>query len=339
MPISEVALKNKAAMYDVNSRYLQQEATEAYYNKKTVREHINAVMDADEELLECMFQASLLITMWAGEQFSYDSKNVRLALLVRHNSISQLVYDIMTVVYELDEQPEQLTSMVGMCSGMIKGMSAKDAVITTGEILTLMCDADLFDMEQRESVIEDDETGEEFTTMSWFIFNPWELGSELQTHIRRAMYLPPMIVPPRLLKHNKSTGYLTKEDESLILGHGNHHRNCISLDALNKFNQVPLSLNLEMVKEVTEELLVKNPEALAKIHADEERKEQHEKLIRDSYHVFAYLQKNGNRFYLEHKVDKRGRVYAQGYHCSTQGNSFRKAIVELADKEKVSGSF
>ena len=56
---------------------------------------------------------------------------------------------------------------------------------------------------------------------------------------------------------------------------------------------------------------------------------------RESMKVFAMLINEGNRFYLTHKYDKRGRTYCQGYHVSYQGNTYRKAILQLADKELV----
>ena len=46
----------------------------------------------------------------------------------------------------------------------------------------------------------------------------------------------------------------------------------------------------------------------------------------------------GNRFYLTHKVDKRGRIYAQGYHITTQGTAFKKAMIELAEPEFIEGA-
>jgi len=238
------------------------------------------------------------------------------------------------MVLMLDDRSDLITSLSGQLAGFIKGMEPKDAVITSGEIVTMMCDQDLFDMEKRDFIFEDEESGEEFLTQSWYIDNPWELSEATSKHIKRAMYLPPMLVKPRKLTNNKSTGYLTKDPESLILGKGNHHNGDICLDSLNRFNSVALSLNVEMLKDITEDMLV-DSEMQAKINSDPKRKEQHEKLIADSYHVYAYLVKNGNRFYLEHKNDKRGRTYSQGYHCSTQGNSFRKSIIELADKEVV----
>jgi DNA-directed RNA polymerase len=41
----------------------------------------------------------------------------------------------------------------------------------------------------------------------------------------------------------------------------------------------------------------------------------------------------GNRFWLTHKYDKRGRTYCQGYHVSYQGNDYNKACIEFADGE------
>jgi DNA-directed RNA polymerase len=45
----------------------------------------------------------------------------------------------------------------------------------------------------------------------------------------------------------------------------------------------------------------------------------------------------GNHFYLTHKVDKRGRIYACGYHINTQGTAFKKAQLELVNEEIVTG--
>jgi DNA-directed RNA polymerase len=43
----------------------------------------------------------------------------------------------------------------------------------------------------------------------------------------------------------------------------------------------------------------------------------------------------GNRFYMTHKYDKRGRTYSQGYHINPQGNDWNKAVIEFADKEVI----
>lgn len=59
--------------------------------------------------------------------------------------------------------------------------------------------------------------------------------------------------------------------------------------------------------------------------------------MQDSYKVCRELIAKGNKFWMTHRPDFRGRLYSQGYHVNTQGNSFRKAIVELAEPEIVEG--
>lgn len=314
-----------------------QKATELYYNKQTVRNHVMQDMESDSDLMECIGSAALDIDLWARMYQGYVSKETRLEDFYESNHIPDLIPDMMSVVYQLNERQDLFTSIVGQCAGMIKGMSShKDAVTTAAEVLTKMCDADLFDLVKRNDIITDPESGEEYKTQRYYVVNPWELSEELVTHMERTMYLPPMVVEPNLLTHNKSTGYLTKEGDSLILGKGNHHNGDISLDSLNKFNQIPLSLNVHMLKNIGELL---DDETRQELISNPKRKLQHEKMLKESYHVYAYLIKHGNKFWLEHKPCKRGRTYAQGYHCSTQGNPFRKAIVELHNKEIVDGEF
>jgi hypothetical protein len=45
--------------------------------------------------------------------------------------------------------------------------------------------------------------------------------------------------------------------------------------------------------------------------------------------VFA----NGNVFTLQHNYDTRGRCYCEGYYINYQGSSYKKAIVQLHEKE------
>ena len=65
------------------------------------------------------------------------------------------------------------------------------------------------------------------------------------------------------------------------------------------------------------------------------RKKAFEKFDSTCRHIYRLMYEAGNRFYLTHKVDKRGRTYAQGYHVNTQGAAWNKATIELADMEVV----
>lgn len=158
-----------------------------------------------------------------------------------------------------------------------------------------------------------------------------------KTHdlINQYRYLPPMIVPPQKLKHNMSSGYLTIERDSLIL-RDNHHDGDIGLQSLNTFNAIPLSINQEVVKGIGNTWKgidkQKPDETLMDYQA---RVKAFEKYEQDSYWMLAMMIEMGNEFYLTHKVDKRGRTYAQGYHINTQGNSWNKACVEFHNQEVI----
>lgn len=153
--------------------------------------------------------------------------------------------------------------------------------------------------------------------------------------IKQYQYMLPMLVQPKEVTSNKGSGYLTKTDDSLILKN-NHHDGDIALDSINKFNSIPLALNERVIRNIrdTRKSLSK-PKEDESIEDWKERVADFERMEKESMNVFAVMINNGNRFYLTHKVDKRGRTYAQGYHISYQGNTYRKAVIELADKELI----
>jgi hypothetical protein len=155
-----------------------------------------------------------------------------------------------------------------------------------------------------------------------------QLPESVIRFIENSEYLPPMVCQPLELTHNFSSGYLTHND-SLILGTGNHHDGDICLDVLNIMNSVALRIDTDFVSTVEEE-----PTFEIK---DQEQQELWNTFKRQSYAFYSLMVNQGNRMYLTHKVDKRGRIYASGYHITTQGTAFKKAMLELANEEIVQG--
>jgi DNA-directed RNA polymerase len=94
-------------------------------------------------------------------------------------------------------------------------------------------------------------------------------------------------------------------------------------------NKVAMSLDLEFLCKVEEDPTF--------IIDTAEKQEQWKKFKRQSYSFYDLMAGQGNTFYLTHKVDKRGRIYAQGYHITTQGSAFKKAMLELSTQEYVTG--
>jgi hypothetical protein len=160
---------------------------------------------------------------------------------------------------------------------------------------------------------------------------------DAQTHelIRQYQYLPPMIIPPEPVTTNRGSGYLTIRTDSLLL-QDNHHEGDLALDSINRFNGIPLAINVDLVKSIRNSWKNIDQPKPDEIFEDfQKRRKAFERYEKDAFHTIALMVEMGNRFHLTHKVDKRGRTYAQGYHINPQGNCWNKAVVELAEPEYV----
>ncbi|APC46039.1 RNA polymerase protein [Vibrio phage vB_VspP_pVa5] len=302
-----------------------QTATELSLSKAGIRTRLEGEIARDGEVMEAMFEASMALYRWSAQH------DIDLG-----DEPSLVVHEAMLLVMALDERRELISALAGQLSHLFERDDKADAIELANRVLVVLADADLFDIEYVSYDDEDEETGQMITEEYYYITNPWEVSDTTAQLMQRAMFLPPMVCKPAHLTHNRSNPLLTGEDKSLILGKFNHHDGDICLDTLNIANGVAMSLSIEMLKGITDSLLI--PKKLqVELKRDPKRKEQYDKFMRDSADVYAYLVKNGNRFYLTHKPDKRGRKYASGYHANTQGDVFRKSIVELHNKEVVDG--
>ena len=112
-----------------------------------------------------------------------------------------------------------------------------------------------------------------------------------------------------------------------MLGKKNGHDGDLCLDVINKQNAIPLRLDLEFLTTVEEQ---------PSFELDTPEKIQNWSVFKQqSYEIYRLLK--DDPFYLTNRVDKRGRLYAQGYHVSTQATGFKKAMIEFAEPETVEG--
>lgn len=149
----------------------------------------------------------------------------------------------------------------------------------------------------------------------------------------------PLVVLPKEIQTNKDKGYHSplSAKGSVILGRrSNHHEDDVCLDHLNRVNQVALTINVDTMT------MVENKWRHLDHQKDGESREKYEKRVRafekfdrTARDVLSHLYMAGNRFYLTHNYDTRGRCYARGYHVNPQGNGWSKAIVEFAEPELV----
>lgn len=297
-----------------NIRIELQRLNELRFNRKHIDLKLLEFVQNDSNMQEGVKDGVEKLKVFLAKTY-YQSKNERLAPL--HQMDLYKIVESVFVGICCIKTGELFTSVSAKLAGRL-GFDDKPAAITTmAEILAVLCETNVFDIYKLTK----------YDSMK--VKHNIPLPQELKDFIRDSEYLPPMLCEPRKLVNNYSSGYLTHND-SLILGNGNHHNGDICLDVLNKKNSTPLKLCVEFLSKYEEE---PNKE-----FETPEQREQWSNFKRQSYEFYTLMAQQGNKFYLTHKVDKRGRIYAQGYHISTQSTSFKKAIIELFEEEVVEGS-
>lgn len=296
---------------DIENQY----ANEERFSKLSIEAKVKEELKNNPEVCTKVSQGVLLLKTWMNQDY-FESKNSRLKQLSKLD-LDSLVWDIFVFIGHLTK-PELFTSIVGMLAGKCGFDEKVDGIRTMSEIIAVLCETDAYDLNKPSK------------KDSFYLINRLPISKRLIDFIKNSRYLPPMIVKPLKLTHNRSSGYLTIKGDSLILGDKrNHHDGDICLDVLNTMNGVALDLDREFLKTCEE-----NPN----FELDtQEKKEDWLKFKKQSYYFYSLLSNQGGKVYFTHKVDKRGRIYAQGYNVSTQGTSFKKAMLELHHKEVVQG--
>lgn len=295
-------------MYNI----MAQEAIERKFNRKHIDSYIEQFIESDAETQAKVIQGVELLRAYIGKSY-YKSKNLRIAQIANLD-LKELVISIFVgIAYCLRE--ELFTSVTSKLAGRLHFSDKKDSITTVAELVAVLCNTDAFDITKAS------------TSASLVVISRLNLPQQIIDSIEESEFLPPMVCKPLELENNFSSGYLSHK-ESLILKK-NHHDGDICLDVLNTLNGVQLQLDTAFLSTVEE-----TPKTAPK---DQQEADNWMNFKKTSYRFYQLIAANGNRFYLTHKVDKRGRIYAHGYHITTQGSSFKKASIELAKEELVTG--
>lgn len=292
---------------------VRQEAIESKFDRKHIDGYIREAIANDVFTLAQVAMCITMVTEWLEQTF-YPSKQVRLNQL-KQLDLRKLINDLFVGIAYV-QKPELFTSVVAKLAARIGFSDRREAILTVSELLAVMCSSDAFDITKEDKLA------------SLMLVSRIHLPEQLVEYIKNSQYLPPMVCEPLELQSNYDSGYLTHRD-SLILGSGNHHNGNICLDVLNLCNRVALRLDTDFLRTVEEEP--------TKALDTAEKRDLWIEFHQQSARMYMLMHENDNEFYLTHKVDKRGRIYAQGYHINTQGAAYKKASIELAKQELVEG--
>lgn len=299
---------------DTIRQIVLQEMNEERYNRKHIDAKIRKAIEANPVMQAKLAQGMELVKTYMSGQY-YDSKMKRIAQL-ENLDIPTLVMEVFVGI-AYSQKPELFTSVSAQLASRLKFSDRTEAIATVAELMAVLCMTDAFDIEKADK------------SASLMVVSQIPLNDNLLEFINNSQYLPPMVCSPLELTHNYSSGYLTHND-SLILGTGNHHDGDLCLDVLNLMNNVALKLDTDFLSTVEEDPTYELD--------SQEKHDQWRDFKKQSYEFYDLMVQCGNKFYLTHKVDKRGRIYACGYHITTQGTAFKKAQLELVHEEIVTGA-
>lgn len=297
-----------------NMDLINQEFNELRYNRKHIDAKIKEAILTNPDMVAKIADGVQRVQAYMSGQY-YASKMVRVAQL-QGIDIEALVLDIFVGVAYCQTE-ELFTSVTAQLAGRLGFSDKTEAITTVAEITAVLCQTDAFDIFKTNKMA------------SLMVISRIPLEHNLVDWIVHSQYLPPMVCEPMELVSNFSSGYLTHNDSLILGGPINHHDGDICLDVLNLMNKVELKLDTDFLC---------THEEMPTFDLDTpDKQRQWNNFKKQSYRFYDLMVSQGNRFYLTNKVDKRGRIYAQGYHITTQGTAFKKAMIELANEEFIEG--
>lgn len=292
-------------------------SNEMRYSRKHIDKYIDKEIRENPEMEAKVMDGIRRLEDWLAGTY-YESKQARIDQ-IRNLEVEAIVRKTF-ILAAYCQIPELFTSISAQLAGALKMDSRRDAITTMAEILAVLCLTDAYDILR-------------LTDNAQFVVKSnIPLSEKLLVYVSNSRYLPPMVCEPADLTSNFESAYLTHND-CVILGSNNAHSEDVCLDTINTLNKVPFSLKVDFLKTVEEMPSEKQAAGLS----DPAKRIQWDRFKEQSYELYRLMYKQGNRFWFTWKVDKRGRLYCQGYHLSIQGSSFKKGMLELADKEIVEG--
>lgn len=303
---------------------------EKAFSRKGIKAAVMQYMDTIPEVEVVINQGVELLRMWCAAESSYESKKIRKDHISQMD-LKELTTDIFCRIAALGTE----TTLNNLASQLAPSLGFDDTrtgIQACAEIIAVLCDTNFYNLVKYH------------INSSVYVKSNFSLPDELQAYVERACYLPPLIVKPKTLTDNRSSGYLTVKGESLILGgSNNHHNDPIALDVLNLMNRYRLTLNEWVLDNVVEEPTsdlntVEDAHLLTEVELRRAVQQQHRnwnKHLEQSAYFYTHVRLNSNKMFITNKYDKRGRIYSCGYHISPQGASYKKAIVDLYDKSVV----
>lgn len=294
---------------------------EEMFNKNNIHKVIIEDLAESDVVIYKLTEACSTIKEYYQNTSFYTSKENRWSHILNNSdySLYAIVRDLFVSTLYLPTT-QNIQAVVGRVAGKLDFEDYFDSVKTLSEFAVFMAKEDLFDIiPARES-----ESGYISIKPRYF------LSEDTLELFEFVAFMPPMAVPPKIVKSNMDNSHYTYED-SLILNAGiNHHNKPLALDVINIANHVAWSIDLNVLNDINELDVVTD-------FKHKQAKENYERMCNTSTHIYSLLLAFDNKFYLTHKYDKRGRLYSVGYQVHLQAAEYKRALMNFHTKEEING--
>jgi hypothetical protein len=249
----------------------------------------------DHEIIQELENAVALAYEWSYATHSYASKNIRIA---EWNPEMSDLYDIICKIFAgciINPNGMTYQAMIGYIVNDIECVDPLDRAKCAAELIALAYQAELIVITKVSDTV-------------MMITTEFELNEDM----------------PDFSKHMVSFKKPLLTITNPILGNRfKQHDHDVCTAHIDKMNAIPLVLEHRVIGNLSELSTVEDETDEQLIAWNDFQRRSME----------TYIAVGFKEFYMNHAYDTRGRIYSQGYYINPQGSSYKKAIVQLADKE------
>ena len=294
---------------------LSQSEIEQMFNKRQLLSKIIEDFDGIDDYKDYRKKAKARIRALVDGVY-YPSKDRRmdsLSMLINcpdEQDTDKLIDRILATIC-LVQAPTPIVSVAGMLAEKLGMEHKRDSLYTALEIIAVCRDIGWYIVGRRDNYSQ------------YMMKSNLQFDDNTVEEVSLYMYLPPMVEAPATIMHNSQSPYQTLAFDSCLSGASDgFHTNDICLDVLNLQNRIEYKIDTQFFEVFPEQCAV-GPE-----HPDYAQElANHFKKMKQTQLALDVIE--GRNVFIPNKYDGRGRLYAQGYHISPQGNEFAKAILDL----------
>lgn len=139
---------------------------------------------------------------------------------------------------------------------------------------------------------------------------------EIVQKMEQFQFPPPLLCKPNYIRKNTDSAYYSVKVDNIILNQKylpKDKKIDACLDHINRMNQVAFKLNMDVVDAIDNHWEgTLHPKEGETPEEFQKKVRAFQKYDRNAHHLIKMVKDTGNKFYLAHHYDKRGRIYSQG---------------------------